>query len=306
MSARIDRPIFIVGCPRSGTGLLHQLMRLHPDLAWITPLTNWICGHDWQDVLGVRPVRAIERLLLASPPALRPPFLRGPYDGSLSVAGVPETHEGHSIWHRHLPADRHAATADDVTPAARAYLRRVVRWHTRYADRPRFVSKTPRNLFRLAYVHRLFPDAHIVHLVRDGRAVAASILKRRRIDRGRVHAWWGVRPPGWQAQQSRPPIVQCAWTWLACLRAAEQARGRIVPEAQFHTVHYEALTQSPTATLRTLFDAVGCPPDAFPFRPDLLERIHPPPPTWRRQLSDAQIEALSMLDDALAAQGYLP
>lgn len=306
MPLPIDRPIFIVGCPRSGTGLLHQLMRLHPNLAWVTPLTNWICGHDWQDTLGIRTVRAAERLLLTCPPTLRPPFLRGPFDGSLSVPDVPETHEGHSIWNRHLPADQHAATAEDVTPGAQDYLHRVIRWHMRYFERPRFICKTPRNLFRIPYFHAVFSDAHFVHLVRDGRAVAASILKRRRLDAGSPNRWWGVKPPGWRAQRARPPIEQCAWTWLQCLRTIDRVRGTVVPETQIHTLCYETLTQSPDAALRPLFSTLGCSPDAYALPPAIRERVHPPRPTWRKQLTPAQIEALSMLDKALEAMGYAP
>lgn len=309
MPPPIDRPIFIIGCPRSGTGLLHQLVRLHPDVAWITPLTNWVCGHDWQDVLGVRAVRWAERGLSACPSWLRPRFLGGPFDGSLSVDDLPETAEGHSIWNRPLPerfGDRHEATEADVTPAARAYLHRVVHWHTRYANRPRFVSKTPRNLFRIRYLYEVFPDAHFVHLLRDGRAVAASILKRRRADAGDPNAWWGVRPPGWEAQRSRPPIEQCAWIWQACLRYVDRTVDTHVPGEHVHTLRYEALTQSPDSTLRSLFSALDIAPKAYSLQDSIRDQIHPPRATWRSRLTDSQLEALTMLDETLKERGYPP
>jgi len=31
----IDRPIFIIGCPRSGTTVFYNLMSRHPDLAFL-------------------------------------------------------------------------------------------------------------------------------------------------------------------------------------------------------------------------------------------------------------------------------
>lgn len=306
MPPQVDRPIFIIGCPRSGTGLLHQLVRLHPDLAWITPLTHWISGHDWQDALGPRPVRWAEQLLTSVPRSLRPPFVRGPFDGSLSGVDLAETAEGQSIWGRHLPPDRHVATEADVTPEAREYLHRVVEWHTRYANRPRFVSKTPRNLVRMRYLHEVFPDARFVHLIRDGRAVAPSILKRRLKDNGDPHTWWGIQPPGWQKQQSRPPIEQCAWTWQVCLRYVEQTSGAHVPASRIYTLRYETLTQEPESTLRALFAGVNCDPDAYDAPSFIYDQIRPPRATWRKRLSDAQLDALAMLDDTLTKYGYDP
>lgn len=286
--------------------MLHQLVRLHPDLAWITPLTNWVCGHDWQNVLGERFVRWAGRFLSVCPPSVRPPFLRGPFDGSFSNPGLPETAEGHSIWNRHLPTARHEATEEDVTPEARRYLHRVVDWHTRYARASRFVCKTPRNLLRIRYFREVFPDAHFVHLIRDGRAIAASILKRRQKHAGDPNVWWGVRPPGWQEQQSRPPIEQCAWVWQTCLEYADQMARTHVPASQFHTLKYESLTQTPKSILQNLFASLDCAPETYHLPSSVRDQIHPPHSAWRTRLTETQIDALTMLDDTLKEKGYPP
>jgi len=34
MNPEVHRPIFIMGSPRSGTGILYRTMARHPDLAW--------------------------------------------------------------------------------------------------------------------------------------------------------------------------------------------------------------------------------------------------------------------------------
>jgi|GEM_PF-2397244 len=302
----MDRPIFVVGCPRSGTGILHQLARLHPRVAWITPFSNWVCGKSWFRVVPPRLAQRVEWILHRLPNALLPPLLRGPYDGSLGLPTVYETHEGHSIWNRVLPpADNHRATADDATTALRTELHDVVDWHRRYHRRSRFVWKTPRNAFRLPFLHALFPEGHIVHLLRDGRAVAASILKRRRAGKG-LQAWWGARPPGWRSMQSASPIEQAAWTWHQSV-AQVRADAPILPEDQFLELRYEDLLQTPGAVMRRFFSAVGLDPNSF-FTAEnrrQLDKVRPPQNTWRTRLRDDQIAALGeIIGPALTKYGY--
>jgi len=302
----MDRPLFIVGCPRSGTGVLHQLVRLHPQVAWVTPFSNWVCGKPWFRHVPPGVARRIEWVLHRLPNAVLPVQLRGPYDGSLGLPAVFETHEGHSIWNRVLPpTGDHRATADDVTPTVRTYLHDVVRWHRRYHDRTRLVWKTPRNAFRLPFLHALFPEASVVHLVRDGRAVAASILKRRR-ESGRLDEWWGARPPGWQSMQSAAPIEQAAWTWMQCLSHI-RADASTFPDDQFLQLRYESLLDAPGPALRRVFATADLDSEAF-FTAEnrwQLEKVRPPKDTWRSRLRNDQFERLEdTLAPTLREYGY--
>jgi len=303
----INRPVFIIGCPRSGTGLLHNLMRLHPDFAWITPLTNWICGKSWFRSVPPHLAHVADEVLHHLPPFVRPRFLRGPYDGSVQAAGVLPTHEGHSIWNRFCPRrPHHACRSDAVSPPARSVLRDVVRWHLRYHRRPRFVTKTPRNALRMPFFQAIFPDVQFIHLVRDGRAVAASILKMRRKMYGTVHHWWGARPPGWQDVQADPPIIQAAWMWSSFLETIDQDAARL-PHDSVYTLRYEQLTRRPRETMRALFQAVGVAPERFLHSEydAVVSKIRPPHEGWREQLTDTQKSLLSTIRPKLRAYGYL-
>jgi hypothetical protein len=42
--------------------------------------------------------------------------------------------------------------------------------------RPRFVNKNPQHCTRVRILNRIFPDPKIIHIIRDGAAVASSIL----------------------------------------------------------------------------------------------------------------------------------
>ncbi|MFB6249684.1 MAG: sulfotransferase [Salinibacter sp.] len=306
--AHVDRPLLIVGCPRSGTGILHQLVRLHPAVAWITPFSNWVCGKSWFRRVPPALAHGVETVLHHTPNALLPPLFRGPHDGSLGLPSTFETHEGHSIWHRALPdADNHRATERAAPPGVRAYLRTVVDWHRRYHGRPRFVWKTPRNAFRLRFLHALFPEAYVVHLVRDGRAVAASILKRRRHDLGDRHKWWGARPPGWREIRSLPPVQQAAWMWTESLKHI-RTDAPVFPTDHVLELQYETLTSEPESELRRLFAFAGLDPAAF-FTAEnrrQMRQLHPPRHTWRSRLSDEQKTLLEdTLREDLRRYGYI-
>jgi len=272
----------------------------------VTPVTNWVCGKPWFRLVAPRWARLGERLLQRLPTDAVPPFLRGPYDGSLHASDVFETHEGHSIWNRFArTVPHHATTAAAATPDARADLHDVVRWHQRYHGRPRFLSKTPRNALRLPFLHAIFPDARFIHLVRDGRAVAASILKRRKADNGTLDEWWGAQPPGWQDTLSEPPIVQAAWTWETFLATVERDAADL-PDGAMTQVTYETFTTEPDATLRRLFDATGLDPDVF-FSASTrahLDAIRPPSGAWRDRLDAEQHRLLTRLTPTLQRYGY--
>lgn len=87
------------------------------------------------------------------------------------------------------------------------------------------------------YLHR-FPEAQVVHIVRDAEAVAISLANSRKLDVGQE-----VDLEKWRR-----------------LRAAHVNRVREVmqnKEANYHELAYEALVQSPTPTLAPLLDTLN-------------------------------------------------
>ena len=72
---------------------------------------------------------------------------------------------------------------DDVPDPARFtpdFQRRIRASYARFsslAGKPVIVDKSPQHCYKVPYVHRVFPDAKWVHLVRDGRAVTLSTHK---------------------------------------------------------------------------------------------------------------------------------
>jgi hypothetical protein len=142
-------PIFVVGCARSGTTLLRDLLRSHPRLAF-PPETHFIPRfyRAWGDprsdlearALGGRilKLRTIRRLDLDLQPSQ--------FESCRSFAAVLEVLFGE-------------------------YARRE--------GRARWGEKTPQQVAEIPTLVRIFPRAKILHIHRDGRDVALSWLRRR-------------------------------------------------------------------------------------------------------------------------------
>lgn len=98
----------------------------------------------------------------------------------------------------------------------------------------RWADKSPRYAMKLPFLMELFPDAQVVHVIRDGRDVAVSHRKR--------FGYWSS--------------VKSAVKWPRYIREA-RAAARQLPESQYHELRYEELVSDQEATLRRLMDFLG-------------------------------------------------
>lgn len=143
-----DRPILIVGCPRSGTTLVRDLLRSHPRLT-IPSETN-LLPNLYR--LHGDPRSAREARLLASD------FLRSSPVRRWRLDLRPEELEGHRTFVGvvHGAFDAWAAQEGKV------------RWG----------DKTPMHAVELPLVLEIFPGGQVVHVIRDGRDVAVSLARQ--------------------------------------------------------------------------------------------------------------------------------
>jgi hypothetical protein len=147
MAPSSDSPIFIVGCPRSGTSLLRNLLRAHP------------------------------RLTFPEESHFIPAFYR--------AYGDPENErEARALAARILAASRVKAWGLTLDPSAfagdRSFARVAARIYEAWAEKqqkPRWGDKTPGYVLEIPLLLKLFPGAKILHIVRDGRDVALSWLR---------------------------------------------------------------------------------------------------------------------------------
>jgi hypothetical protein len=168
----IDRPIFVAGLARSGSTILLECLAEHPDTA----------THRYRDYPGVMmPVawsRLTDRLLAGREVRSE----RAHADGIEVTPESPEAIE-EMVWmafFEDLHDPSRSGVLDETTsnPAFAAFYRDHVRKLLWLRAGRRYVSKGNYNLTRLAYLHKLFPDARFVVPVRDPLWHVASLMKQ--------------------------------------------------------------------------------------------------------------------------------
>lgn len=101
------------------------------------------------------------------------------------------------------------------------------------------VEKTPAHLFHVAFIHRLFPEAYFINVMRDPRSIVAS---------------WQAAGRGWGASWARRGTIQLALAWN---HAVELGEGLRALTDRSRTVQYEALHARPIAELDDLLAWLG-------------------------------------------------
>lgn len=173
----------------------------------------------------------------------------------------------------------------------------------------RAVEQTPElaHLLRAAVV--AFPEARIVHMVRDGRDVACSLLEKRWLrpaqtatdDAGLAYgsyARFWVEPDRRSEFERVSDARRAAWVWCAYLSAV---RSSGVP---VHEIRYERMAESPEAVAEGLATYLDAP--AAPLA-SAIGRVHAESVgRWRRDLDETQLaDVVDEAGELLADLGYL-
>jgi Sulfotransferase family len=168
----------------------------------------------------------------------------------------------------------------------------------------RWAESTPRHSLHLPLIKKLIPDALVVHIIRDGRDVTASLLR----------AGW-VRPLPWDRTRAflAPAIY---WRWIVSKgRRYGQAFG-----ANYMEVHYEDLVQNPRETLARIGQFIEHDLDYDRIQQVALGTVHNPNSSfrgdgketetntigrWKRMFTPAQVRDIeSSLGNLLVDTGY--
>jgi omega-hydroxy-beta-dihydromenaquinone-9 sulfotransferase len=155
------KPVFIIGAPGSGTTLLYNTLCAHRDLAYIT-LNMLRAGiHKHGRFVGDKRTTLFKMQNL---------FHRD------RASNIP--HEANAFWIKYFGTYNYT-TEDDFTPEMAAYYRKNVIAVQNLWKRPRFINKNLQHCVRVRILDRIFPDAKFIHIIRDGRAVAYSIMNKK-------------------------------------------------------------------------------------------------------------------------------
>ena len=143
--------------------------------------------------------------------------------------------------------------AGDIDRVFRSFIVGLLEPLRRHEGKARVAEKTPNNVFFFAHLHRIFPEATFLHMLRDGRDVVASLL---------TMDW--TTPEGTPIDYTRDARLAARYWAKAILSAREFARvtaGR----SRYREVRYEDLVERPEKVLRALFAYLE-----EPFEPEVL------------------------------------
>jgi hypothetical protein len=203
-----ERPVFVVGSPRSGTSFMARCLGSLPGLV---------------DLGEVKPLK-------------------------VSIAELVEVPE------------------EDAARQFRQTLERVR--SLGLVRNLRAVEQTPETALVLAAARRAYPHASVVHMIRDGRDVACSLLEKGWLDDektgaddvgapygGHVRPW--VEPERAEDFAGASEARRAGWAWRRHLSAARAA----APDAL--EVRYEELAADPRASAARIAEHIGAETDAL-------------------------------------------
>jgi hypothetical protein len=119
--------------------------------------------------------------------------------------------EPNYIWKYRNAADGHdMLAASRATPEVCRYIRRRFGRYCAARDGRRLCEKTPANSLRLGFVMTVVPDARVIHIVRNGRDVAASVRKKFHGNLDRISRSGGNAAPRRRGLQTLPRLIRRA------------------------------------------------------------------------------------------------
>lgn len=226
---------FIVGNSRSGTTMMLRILNNHPDIYALNELHFF--ENLWSSADGERTVEREEAISIASSLLF---IQREGYIGKTDTAFYRE--EASEIVDS---LNMKSVSGPQVYDA-------MMRYETAKHDRSIPVEKTPQNVFYLKDIFHHFPQARIINLVRDPRAVMLSQKRkwrRRKMGADFITPWEVFR-----LRVNYHPIT-ISKLWNAAIKASTEFES----DERMLTVRFEDLLEKPEQTVQAIAKHINVP-----------------------------------------------
>jgi len=260
-TARSQAPVFVMGCHRSGTNLLYD---------------NLMSAGDFAIYRGYMPVHKL----------LIPRF--GKFDRLENRKNILQ------MWLRSKGFRRSGLEAGLVSERVLNqcrnggdFIRITMDEITRRQGARRWAVYDPDTVLYVPTIKADIPDAIFVHILRDGRDIALSLMKME-----------GFRPFPWNRKQSGLLETALYWEWMV-RRGREH--GRKI-SADYIEVHYEDLVSEPRRTLSKLGEFIAHDLDYDRIQQAGLGRIRESNSSFREEPVEVQGNPVNRWKEKLTAE----
>lgn len=284
----IDRPIFFVGFGRSGSTHIHRVFCHHSQLAWLSRFADDYPDKKWLN----------DAVLWA--------FGATPFSDWIARKLPPR--EGWKYWDAHFSGFSEPfrdLTADDVSPYINRKMKAAVA-KIPGAGRDRVLIKLT-GWPRIAFLQEIFPDARFIHILRDGRAAANSLIHTDfwRGWQGPEQWRWGPLSDELQAEWERWDksfIALAAIQWKQFITSMNIAKKSA---RHFTEIRYEDFCESPMDGYRKLTDFCEIDWDEALEKKIRRTEFREANFKWQQELTPRQQETLEgILGDLCQQLGY--
>lgn len=215
----LQRPIFIVAAPRSGSTLLFETLAASDQIATVGGEAHWL-------VEGI--------------PELRP--------------GAPGV-DSNRLGAEHGTDGVSELIVNQIVAQLKDNRGRPLSFDTPF----RFLEKTPKNALRVPFFDRIFPDALFIFLWRDPHQNLSSIMEAWRSGNWKTYnglegfdgPWSLLLPPGWRELRGKSLPEIAAFQWESTNRILMDDLGAL-PRRRWSVVKYSDLISDPAAAIRRL------------------------------------------------------
>ena len=260
-SNQLKNPVFVLGCARSGTTLLAELLGDHRDIAnWSE--ANYIWDPEW-------------------------------YPWRPSIQG---------IWPMEFDTGAFTARWSKQAFARQKEIQATFGAYQWLQKRDCFLNKSPFHTFRISQLLKMFPGARLIHLIRDGRAVAHSytghLLRKNKLQE------WPAEQREIFSQNPEELTLFLASFWKKNIEEVvhQDRMFELTKQGKLFTLSYEDLCNDTNTTLNHICGYLKLDPERFMARKREIDNCNH---KWKSSLKPALVSKMvSAMEPALTECGY--
>jgi len=296
MSCKIKNPLFIAGCPRSGTTLLLTLVSSFKEL-W-SPYRELHSIYEWD--IGLHP-----NLELGESNVLTGKHVNDERKNFIINSLWKCSANTEYLGISHFGTNFKTKTAFYTSKIIKEILRNI-----------RVVDKNPKHCFRILFLKEVFPDAKFLFLFREGKSNVASLIegwesesyKTYKIpinNRGKFFQWSFLLPPGWEQYINKSHAEIAAFQYVSSNRYLLDYCN-ILDKESYMKIYYEEIVSEPEKIMREIVDFIDIDEDVFLKSvelPVINTTTAPSKDKWRKREKEI-IKVMDVIEPIMKDLGY--